>query len=526
MTTLKKERIEAIKFDRKKYYITTAIDYVNAPPHLGHLYEKLLADVLARFHRLKGDDVFFLTGTDENAQKNEKAAKEAGEEIKEFVDSNAQKFIKLCRVFNISNDDFIRTTEKRHIEVVRLVFKKMFENGDIYKGYYEGYYCYGCEEFKTEKDLVDGKCPEHEKVPELLKEESYFFRLSKYKNRILNLVSSNSFILPEKRRNEIVSRIKGEGLKDLSVTRPNIQWGIDAPIDGKHKIYVWVDALINYISALDYDKGDRFKKYWPADVHLIGKGINWFHSVIWPAILLSAKIPLPKLILVHGYLTIGGEKLSKSRGIVVDPFVLVKKYPVDTIRYSLLREVSLDEDGDFSEKTLIEKNNNELVATVGNFIHRTISFINSTFDGKVPKPKKYDYLDEEFVKKIEDVGKEVGDKIEKNEIQRGLKKILEFGTFCNQYFQKKEPWKTKNPTSLYLSINAVRALAILLYPYVPFASEKLWKQIKLEGEVSQHKWDSISEIEIKPKHKIQKAEILFRKVEDEEIKIQKDKLPK
>lgn len=500
-----------IDFAKEKFYITTAIDYVNAAPHLGHLYEKICADVIARWHRLKGEDVFFLTGTDENAQKNEKAAKEAGAPVKDFVDKNTQKFIELCKLFNISNDDFIRTTEKRHVKVSQEIFKKLFDNGNIYKGYYEGYYCYGCEEFKTEKDLIDGKCPEHDKKPELEKEESYFFKLSKYQSELLKLLEK-SFVLPVKRKNEIIARLKEDNLKDLSVSRPNIEWGIDTPIDDKHKIYVWVDALVNYISALDYPDGKNYKKYWPADVHFIGKGINWFHSVIWPAILLAANVPLPKLVLVHGYVTIGGEKLSKSKGTIVDPFELVKKYQVDAIRHFLLREIPFGEDGDFSEKALTERTNNELVANIGNFIHRTLTFLWSNFDGKVPNPKEYDQLDKELEECIKKIAGDVGKDMEKNYLDKGLRIIGEFSSFCNQYFQKKEPWKTKDSNCLYLSINAVKSLAILLEPYVPSSCEKLWEQLNLDGNVHEQKWDSASKIEIKSGHKINKPEVLFKKI--------------
>lgn len=500
-----------VTFAKKKFYITTAIDYVNAPPHLGHLYEKVCADVIARFHRLKGLDVFFLTGTDENAQKNEKAAKEANIPVKEFVDNNAQKFIELCKIFNISNDDFIRTTENRHVKVSQLIFNKLFKNGDIYKGFYEGYYCYGCEEFKTEKDLVNGKCPEHDKV-EVLKEESYFFKLNKYEKQVLDLVSGD-FILPGERKNEIITRIKENGLKDLSVSRPNIDWGIDVPVDNKHKIYVWLDAILNYISALDYPDGEMYKKYWPADVHLVGKGINWFHSVVFPAVLLSAGIPLPKSILVHGYLTINGEKLSKSKGVIVDAFKLVKNYQVDAIRYFLAREIPFGEDGDFSEKALIERTNNELVANIGNFVHRTLSFIWSNFKGKVPKPKAYDEDDNLLEKSIKIVPDEVALDIQNNELNKALKRIVDFSAFCNQYFQKKEPWKTKDTNCLYLSVNAVRTLAILLEPYIPLSAEKLWEQLNLTGDIHKQNWDSASKLAIQFNHEINKPEILFKKIE-------------
>ena len=498
----------------KKFYITTAIDYVNAPPHLGHLYEKVCADVIARFHKLKGEDVFFLTGTDENAQKNEKAAKELRIPVKELVDRNAQIFKILCKVFNISNDDFIRTTEERHVKVSQLIFKKIFDKGDIYKGFYEGYYCSGCEAFLTEKDLVDGKCPEHGKEPERLKEESYFFRLSKYQEQILKLVSGN-FIVPEERKNEIVTRIEKNGLKDLSVSRPNATWGIDTPIDDKHKIYVWLDALVNYVSALDYPDGEKYKKYWPADVHLIGKGINWFHSVIWPAILLSADIPLPKLILVHGYVTLGGEKLSKSKGTVIDPFKLAEKYYVDAVRYFLLKEIPFGKDGSFVEEALIEKTNNELVATIGNFIHRTLSFVASQFDCKVPAAGKYDEDDKEFEERIKAIAGEVASETERYELDKGIKKILEFCGACNQYFQKKQPWANKEnaKTCLYLCSNAVRNLAILLDPFVPSAAEKLWKMLNFDDSVHEQSWQTASEFRIKGGYKIGRPEILFRIIE-------------
>lgn len=499
---------------KKKFYLTTAIDYVNAPPHLGHLYEKVCADAITRFHRLKGQDVFFLTGTDENAQKNEQAAREAGIPVKSFVDINAERFKELCRIFDISNDDFIRTTEERHMKVVKLIFQKLFDNGDIYKGYYEGLYCSGCEEFKSEEDLVNGKCPEHDIKPEWVREENYFFRLSKYQDSLLKLLSGNKFVLPLEKRNEVLERLKG-GLKDLSVTRPNLDWGITTPIDQKHKIYVWIDALTNYISALGYPDNEKFKKYWPADVHLIGKGINWFHSVIWPAILLSANIPLPKLILVHGYITVKGEKMSKSKGTVVNPLELAKKYQVDAIRYFLLGEIAFGEDGDFTEGSLVERTNNELVANVGNFIHRTLTFISKSFDGVVPKPKCFDENDEKFKERIVSLKDEVEKRMGEFGLDKALKGIVEFSAMGNQYFQQKEPWKTRDPNCLYLCVNAMRSLAILLEPFVPNAMEKLWLQLNLEGSVHEQNWNSASEFSIKEGHKIGKPEVLFRKLSDE-----------
>lgn len=495
----------------KKFYLTTAIDFVNAPPHLGHLYEKVCADAIVRYHRLKGEEVFFLTGLDENAQKNEQAAKEAGMPVKAFVDKNAEYFKELCDLYEISNDDFIRTTEKRHERVVKTVFQKIYDKGDIYKKCYEGYYCQGCEEFKTEKDLVDGKCPEHDTVPVRLKEENYFFKLSKYQDKLLKLLSEGEFVLPLEKRNEVVARLK-EGLKDLSVTRPNLTWGIDAPIDPDHKIYVWIDALTNYISALGYPDGERFNKFWPADVHLIGKGINWFHSVIWPAILLSAGIDLPKLILVHGYITVEGEKMSKSKGTVVNPLELAKNHPIDSIRYFLLRELAFGEDGDFTMESLVERTNNELVANIGNFIHRTLTFISKYFGGVVPKPVEFDEADEEFVKRIELIADRAAERLERFELDKALKDILEFSDEGNRYFQRKEPWKDKDPTCLYVCANAVRCLAVLLEPFVPSAVRRLWSQLNLEEDVAEQEWDSASKLLIESGHKIGEPEILFKKI--------------
>jgi methionyl-tRNA synthetase len=499
----------------KKFYITTAIDYVNAPPHLGHLYEKVCADVLARFHRLLGEDVFFLTGTDENAPKNEKAAREAGVPVKQFVDENAKKFIELCKIFSISYDDFIRTTEERHVKVAQQIFKEIFEKGDIYKGIYEGLYCQACEEFKTEKDLVDGKCPQHGTKPEFLREENYFFKLSKYKEKILKLFK-RKFVLPEKRKNEIIEKLKGE-LRDISVSRKNLTWGITTPIDQEHKIYVWIDALVNYISALGYPDSEKYKKYWPADLHVIGKDINWFHSVIWPALLFSLNVKPPKLIFAHGFLTIEGKKLSKSAGIVVDPFELAKKYPVDGIRYYLIREIPFGEDGDFKISELIAKNNNELVANIGNFIHRVLTFIWKNFGGEVPKPKEPDENDLHLKEEMKKIAKSVKEEMKNFRPDLALEKINEFATFCNAYFQKKEPWRTNDANCLYFGINAVRALAILLEPFTPSSAEKIWNLLNLEGSVHEQKLASASKIKIKPGHKIKQPEIIFQKIEEEEL---------
>jgi len=488
----------------QKFYITTAIDYVNAKPHIGHAYEKIIADVLARYHRLFGDDVFFLTGTDENAQKNVKAAREAGIPVKEFVDKNSKVFVELCKKLNISYDDFIRTTERRHVKVAQEIFKILLNKGFIYKGEYSGLYCTGCEEFKTEKDLVDGLCPEHKTEPEFLSEEAYFFKLSKFKNQILKLLKEN-LVIPESRRNEMISRLENEELKDLCVSRKGVKWGINVPGDDEHKIYVWIDALTNYLSGIDYPN-EKFKRYWPADVHVIGKGINWFHSVIWPALLMAADIEIPKKIFVHGYVNIAGEKISKSLGNIVDPIELTEKYGPDVLRYYLIREIPFGEDGDFSEKHLVARYNNELVENYSNLFYRVTYFIKTRFNGKVPEPDEFDEEDKQILEKIKSTIADVRKQIENFNINSALELVLDLCASTNRYFQKKEPWKGKRAeTTLFVSINAIKAIQILLSPFLPETSDKALKALNIEKD-----WEKIADF-IEPGHEIEPL-ILFRKI--------------
>jgi methionyl-tRNA synthetase len=471
----------------KKFYVTTAIDYVNAKPHIGHAFEKTLADALARWNRLIGNKVWFLTGTDENAQKNSQAAKESGIPVKKFVDKNSKIFIELCEKLNLSNDDFIRTTEKRHVDISKEIIKKAFDNNDIYKKNYEGLYCYGCEAYKTEKDLVDGKCPEHpNKKISVLKEEAYFFKLSKYKKQIEKFVKD--CVVPESRKNEILSRLKEDDLKDLCITRKNSEWGIDFPLDENFKVYVWFDALINYISG-----SGKKQEFWPADLHVVGKGINWFHSVIWPAILLSSDYKLPKKLLVHGYLNLQGQKMSKSLGNVIDPFVLVDKYGADSVRYSLLR-CSVFEDSDYSEEILI-KRNNELADKLGNLVSRVSALI-----------EKYglEKTENKLLKKLK--LKEIEKHFENYETDKALNEIFSFIDLCNEYVQSKKPWETHDKKVLYELADSIKAIAILLSPFIPSASEKIAKQFGFEI-----KYEKIKE-PLK-ENKIKKSEILFKKVD-------------
>ncbi len=485
----------------KKFYITTAIDYVNFAPHVGHAYEKIIADIIARWRRLKGEDVYFLTGTDENAQKNVKAAKEAKIEIKKFVEINSLKFKELCKKLDISYNDFIRTTEERHVKVAKDIFRYVYEKGDIYKGFYEGYYCLGCEEFKTDKDLVNGKCPEHNKEPEWLKEESYFFRLSKYKDKILNLVKSKNFIIPENRRNEIIFRLENDVLKDLSVSRTKLDWGIKTPIDDEHFIYVWYDALLNYYSAV---KSKNKEKYWPADVHLIGKGINWFHSVIWPGILFSANIKQPKTILVHGYLTVNGNKIGKSLGNIIDPLYLVEKYDVDSLRYYLVREIPFGDDGDFSETALKNRINNELANDLGNLVSRVLTLAEKNFNGRLKKGKIDNKLSENLdVEKIDEL-------MDKFELHNALNEIWKFINSCNKHINDEKLWEKKGKdlnNHLYSLLESLRIISILVSSFMPETSEKINKQLNVKlGKLKDCKFGLVKN------YKVKKGDILFKKV--------------
>ncbi|MGC9309076.1 MAG: methionine--tRNA ligase [Candidatus Nanoarchaeia archaeon] len=442
----------------EKFYITTAIDYVNASPHIGHAFEKVIADAIARWHKLSGKDVFFLTGTDENAQKNVQAANQANISVRELVDKNSKLFINLCKKLNIFNNDFIRTSQERHKKIAKQIFKKIYDNGDIYKGKYEGYYCTGCEAFITEKELVDGKCPEHHTKPEWMSEDAYFFKLSKYKDKIIKFIKT--YIIPESKKNEILSRLENDELRDLCVSRTNLEWGIDAPVEKGYKIYVWIDALTNYISG---SQGN-----WPANLHVIGKGINWFHSVIWPAILMSAGYSLPDKLLVHGYLNLKGQKISKSLGNTINPLELLEKYKPDTIRYALLR-CSVFEDSDFSEEIIINRHNNELANNLGNLVSRTTALA-----------EKYGMqaVENKLIKKLN--LKKIEKHIENYELDKALQEIFKFIDVCNEYIQQKKPWETKDKQVLYELLDSIKAITILLYPFLPDTAETIAKHFKFK----------------------------------------------
>ena len=489
---------------KQTFYITTAIDYVNAKPHIGHALEKIQADVLARYHRIKGDDVWFLTGTDEHGAKIARAAEAAGKDPKDFVDENSEKFTELKKVFNLSWDDFIRTSDqKRHWPGAQKLWLKLHEAGDLYKKKYRGLYCVGHEAFVTEKDLVGGKCRDHQKEPEMIEEENYFFRLSKYSKEIELRIRNNELkITPEGRKNEILSLIES-GLEDVSFSRPrkDLSWGIPVPNDAEHTMYVWCDALANYITAIGYgeEKSEirnpksetnpksqisnlKPSKYWPADLHVIGKDILRFHAAIWPGMLLSAGLKLPKAIFVHGFVTVEGQKMSKTIGNVIDPVELVKKYGTDTVRYFLLREIPSGEDGDFSYKKLEERYNGDLANGLGNLVARVATL------GEKVSPITFDFgkdFELDIKAETERVFKNYEKYIEKIRLNETLAEIWKLVSYADKYINENKPWSIVDEKALkYVIINAgyvIGTIANLLQPFLPETAERILKQVNFSG---------------------------------------------
>lgn len=465
---------------KNKFYITTSIAYTNASPHIGFALELIQADTVARYQRFSGKDVFLLTGTDEHGQKVVKAAENAKKNPEEFTDEISGQFKRLREVLNLSNDDFIRTTDKvRHWPVVQKVWLKLKENGDIYKKKYQGLYCVGCEAFITKKDLIDGKCKIHQKEPEVIEEENYFFRLSKYSKEIKkNIEKDKVKIIPEERKNEILSFIR-QGLEDVSFSRPrkDLKWGIAVPNDDSQTVYVWADALVNYLSALGYPGGKNFKDCWPPDIQFIGKDILRFHAVIWLAILLSLKLKLPRSIFVHGYLTSGGQKMSKSLGNVVDPFELVKKYGTDPVRYFLLREIPPTEDGDFSYGKFEERYNADLAKGLGNLVARVITLV-----GKSKIKNQKSKLQFKIQKVINKTRKDYKKALEEFKFNEALISIWNLISFCDKYVEKERPWEESAKQQLTINnlLLTIKNIVELLEPFLPETSEKILRQIKIQ----------------------------------------------
>ncbi len=474
------------------YYITTPIYYINAQPHIGHSYTSIIADIIARYQRFQGNKVFFLTGTDEHGQKIQRAAEEQGLTPKKFADNIVASFQELGSALNISNDDFIRTTDERHTKTVQKLFSLISENGDMYKGLYTGLYCVPCETFWSTTQLIDKKfCPDCGREVEELSEETYFFRLSKYAPSILEHIENNpSFCEPAWKKNEIVTRLK-DGVNDLSVSRTSFTWGIPVPGDHEHVIYVWFDALINYLSGIDYfDEQSSKRGFWPATVHLIGKEIAWFHSVIWPCMLMSAGIPLPEKVFSHGWLTIDGKKMSKSLGNSIDPFVIAEKFTADALRYYLSSQINFGSDGDYSEEKLVNKYNADLANCIGNLLNRTTSMIKKYFDSTLPVCEIVDEECNNILQLSARLSGKVNSCYNTMTIHSISNEIIEVADACNSFIVKKEPWKVakegdqKHLNQIMLTLlYALSEITLNLYPLIPRSAHKMWEILGFESSL-------------------------------------------
>jgi len=508
----------------EKFYITTSIPYANADPHIGFALEILYADVTARYNKLLGKDVYFLTGTDEHGQKMYKTTREKGKDVYEYASKCSAVFQNLADQWNICNNDFIRTTEKRHMERVPKFWELANKNGDIYKKQYSGLYCVGCEAFKKEKDLVDGKCENHNVEPEKLEEENYFFRLSKYQTQIEKLFKDNpDFVYPKSKYNEMMQVIK-EGLEDISISRSKekLPWGIPVPEDDSQVMYVWFDALTNYITALGWGSDDQklFEKYWPANVHVLGKDVNRFHSLMWPAMLMSVGLDLPKQIAVHGFMTLNGQKISKSLGNVINPLELTQQYSLESVRYFLMREIPFSNDGDFSDEKFRERYNADLANGLGNLTNRILVMIEKYCEGVVPKVNE---VNNDMMNTLE---KEIwpcyNEKINNFEFDQALKEVWKFISYCDQLISDKQPWQLAKEGKqdqvsdlLHHLAEGLRQIAVMIWPFMPETSEKLFTQLGLDvpTELAKPLSELQNWVQLTVGNKIDRGEALFPRLD-------------
>ncbi|MCI7805213.1 MAG: methionine--tRNA ligase [Oscillospiraceae bacterium] len=509
---------------KKPFYITTPIYYPSGNPHIGHCYTTVACDSIARYRRMQGYDVMFLTGTDEHGLKIEQKAAEAGITPKEYVDNIVETFKKLWSYMNISYDRYIRTTDDYHVETVQKIFKALYDKGYIYKGEYSGKYCTPCESFWTDSQLVDGKCPDCGREVIEAKEEAYFFKMSPFADRIEKLLTETDYLQPKTRAIELVNNFIKPGLEDLCVSRTSFKWGIPVTFDTNHVVYVWIDALSNYISALGYQNEtyNDFEKYWPADVHMVAKDIMRFHAIIWPAMLMALDLPLPKHLAVHGWITFNGQKMSKSIGNVVDPFVLGERYGADAIRYHIMREMALGADSSFSNEIMINRINSDLANGLGNLVSRTVAMVIKYFDGTIPAEKQSGEFDDDLIAHASALRKKVDGFMDKTQLQNALAEIFKVVSRANKYIDETAPWvlakdETNKPrlaAVLYNLLDTIRIISSLLCPFMPTTMPKVWEQIGAdENAVS---YENAGKFGVLPENvTVKKGEVLFPRIDTE-----------